>query len=69
MFPEYANTKLIEPLSPAQRMALRELMVGAKVMETALARKRSRQTVHRWIREDGPFREAYNYWKQIIIWQ
>ena len=47
-------------LSPQQVLAIEQLAVGATVVSAAEAAGISRETVHRWNREDWAFQAAVN---------
>jgi len=54
------NTTKATGLSPQQLLAVEQLAIGAKVTHAAEAAGVSRETVHRWTREDFTFQAALN---------
>jgi hypothetical protein len=56
-----------EQLPPAQLQVLQGLLSGESVSGAAKAGQVSRETVHRWLREDFKFQAAYNRGRREIL--
>ena len=54
------NPTIYADLGPQQLLALEQLATGATVIRAAEAARVSRETVHRWMREDWDFLAALN---------
>ncbi len=55
-----------EQLSPAKLQVLQGLLSGDSVTDAAKAGQVSRETVHRWLREDFEFQAVYNQGRREI---
>lgn len=56
-----------EGLSPPQRSALERMAAGGTATAAAAAAGVSRQTVHRWLRDDPAFAAAHNAWQAAAV--
>ncbi len=56
-----------EQMSTAQLQVLQDLLTGASVTAAAKSGQVSRETVHRWLREDFTFRAVYNKGRREIL--
>jgi transposase-like protein len=57
----------IAKLEPEQQRALRYLVEGSSVAETARSMGVARSTIHRWIKNDATFRAAYEEWQEEAL--
>lgn len=56
-----------DQLTPSQLQVLQDLLSGESVTAAAKSGKVSRETVHRWLREDFTFQAAYNRGRLEIL--
>lgn len=54
-------------MTPAKQAAFERLIVGDTVTQAATVAGVSRETVHRWLREDHHFRAAYNASRRELV--
>ena len=60
-------TSLLASLPTRQRQVLLRLANGASIANAAFGCGVCRMTVYRWIKQEGPFRTAYNCWRRELI--